>query len=72
MRGWEPVHFDPHLTLDFKTHCTLSFVYSRLVRHQIGPEVQPGTFSVEPDLAERWEELDDTTYVFYLRKGVRW
>jgi len=27
---------------------------------------------VEPDLAEGWEELDDTTYVFYLRKGVKW
>jgi hypothetical protein len=34
--------------------------------------VQPGTFIVEPDLAERWETSDDTTYVFYLRKGVRW
>jgi peptide/nickel transport system substrate-binding protein len=72
VRGWEPVHFDPHLTLDFKMHCTLSFVYSRLVRHQVGPEVQPGTFMVEPDLAERWEEVDDTTYVFHLRQGVRW
>src|SRR4030095_6317838 len=54
-----------------KTNRTLSFVYSRLVRHKVGAEVQPGTFLVEPDLAERWEELDDTTYVFYLRKGVR-
>jgi peptide/nickel transport system substrate-binding protein len=27
---------------------------------------------VEPDLAERWEELDDTTYVFHLRQGVKW
>ena len=23
-------------------------------------------------LAERWEELDDTTYVFHLRQGVKW
>src|SRR5712691_782950 len=65
VRGWDPVHFDPHLTISFKTHTTLSFVYSRLVRHKVGPEVQPGTFTVEPDLAERWEELDDTTYVFH-------
>ena len=34
--------------------------------------MQPGTFIVEPDLAERWEELDDTTYVFHLRQGVKW
>jgi peptide/nickel transport system substrate-binding protein len=72
VRGYDPVHFDPHLTISFKTHTTLSFVYSRLVRHQVGPGVRPGTFIVEPDLAERWEELDDTTYVFHLRQGVKW
>src|SRR3989442_12779758 len=72
VRGYDPIHFDPHLTLTFKTHTTLSFVYSKLVRHKVGAEVRPGTFIVEPDLAERWEELDDTTYVFYLRQGVRW
>ena len=72
VRGYDPVHFDPHQTISFKTHTTLSFVYSRLMRHTVGPEVRPGTFSVEPDLAERWEEVDDTTYVFHLRKGVKW
>ena len=72
VRGYDPVHFDPHLTINFKTHNTLSFVYSRLVRHKVGADVQPGTFIVEPDLAERWEELDDTTYVFHLRQGVKW
>src|SRR5262249_22876283 len=29
-------------------------------------------FQVEGDLAERWEEPDDTTVVFYLRRGVKW
>ena len=50
----------------------LSFVYRKLVRHQVGAGVTPGTFTVEPDLAERWEEPDDTTLVFHLRRGVRW
>jgi peptide/nickel transport system substrate-binding protein len=72
VRGYDPVHFDPHLTRNFKTHTTLSFVYSKLLRHKVGPEIPPGTFSVEPDLAERWETPDDTTYVFHLRRGVRW
>src|SRR6266567_7139120 len=72
VRGRDPVHFDPHLTRDGRTHTVLSFVYSKLLRHQVGGDVQPGTFSVEPDLAERWEVVDDTTYVFYLRKGVKW
>src|SRR6266540_2801393 len=70
--GYDPPHFDPHLTINAKTHNTLSFVYSTLVRHKVGPEIQPGTFIVEPDVAERWEALDDTTYVFHLRKGVTW
>ncbi len=72
VRGWDPPHFDHHLTIAGFTQSTLSFVYSRLVRHKVGPDVQPGTFIVEPDLAERWEEVDDTTYVFHLRKGVKW
>jgi peptide/nickel transport system substrate-binding protein len=72
VRGFDPPHFDPQLTVAPFTQSTLSFVYSRLVRHKVGADVQPGTFSVEPDLAERWEELDDTTYVFHLRQGVKW
>ena len=72
VRGRDPVHFDPHLTRDGRTHTVLSFVYSKLLRHKVGGDVQPGTFSVESDLAERWEAPDDTTYIFYLRQGVKW
>jgi peptide/nickel transport system substrate-binding protein len=72
VRGRDPVHFDPHLSINVRTQSTLSFVYSKLVRHKVGATIRPGTFIVEPDLAERWEELDDTTYVFHLRKGVKW
>lgn len=72
VRGWDPPHFDPHLTRNFMTHSTLSFVYNKLLRHKVGPEVKPGTFIIEPDLAERWEIPDDTTYIFHLRRGVKW
>jgi peptide/nickel transport system substrate-binding protein len=72
VRGYDPPHFDPHQTLNFKTNNTLSFVHAKLVRHKVGAGVTPGSFVVEPDLAERWEEPDDRTVVFYLRKGVRW
>src|SRR2546425_3211329 len=72
VRGLDPVHFGPHLSINVRTQATLSFVYSKLVRHKVGAEIWPGTFIVEPDLAERWEELDDMTYVFHLRKGVKW
>ena len=43
VRGYDPTHFDPHLTISFKTHATLSFVYGRLVRHKVGTGVQPLT-----------------------------
>src|SRR6266705_2746542 len=74
LRVWgnDPPHFDPHLTVNAKTHTTLSFVHSTLLRHKLGPGMQPGSFIVEPHLAERWEQPDDTTYVFYLRQGVKW
>src|SRR5262245_10900959 len=72
IRGWDPPHFDPHLTINNYTNYLLSFVYGRLVRHKTGADVKPGTFPIEPDLAERWEEPDDTTVVFHLRKGVKW
>jgi len=72
VRGYDPTHFDPHLTISFKTHATLSFVYSRLVRHKVGAGAQPGIFTVEPDVAESRETPDDTTYIFHLRKGVKW
>src|SRR5262249_31076925 len=72
VRGWDPVHFDPQLTRNFKTNTTLSFVYSTLLRHKVGAGTQPGTFTVEPHLAERWETPDDTTYIFHLPTGGHW
>ncbi len=72
VRGRDPVHFDPHLTRNQRTQAVLSFVYSKLLRHKVGPDVRPGTFIVESDLAERWESPDDTTYIFHLRQGVKW
>jgi len=72
VRGRDMPHFDPHLTFHPGTHTTLSFVYSKLVRYRVGAGVTPGSFLIEPDLAERWEAPDDMTYVFHLRHGVKW
>jgi peptide/nickel transport system substrate-binding protein len=68
----QPVHFDPHQTIAFPTMMALSYCMSRLVKVKAGPSVVPGTQPVENDLAESWERPNDTTYVFKLRKGVRW
>ena len=64
--------FDPHLTISFLTMVPLSFAYSRLLKVKAGPGVKPTTYPLEPDLAESWTQPNETTYVFKLRKGVRW
>jgi peptide/nickel transport system substrate-binding protein len=64
--------FDPQQTISFVTMVPLSFVYSRLVKVKAGPSVQPMTYPIEADLAESWTQPNETTYVFKLKKGVRW
>ena len=71
LRTWDPPHFDHILAHAYKTHVVISFTHSRLLRHKAGPGVRPGTFPIEGDLAESWQQPNDTTYVFKLRKGVR-
>jgi peptide/nickel transport system substrate-binding protein len=72
LRLWDPPHFDPHLTISYKTHIVYTFSHSRLLKPKAGPGVAPGTFPLEGDLAESWTQSNETTYVFKLRKGVRW
>ena len=65
--------FDPHLSANHHRIATnLSFTHSRLVKVRAGASVVPGTLPIEPDLAESWIQPSDRTYVFRLRKGVRW
>jgi peptide/nickel transport system substrate-binding protein len=68
----DPVGLDPHQTISFATMLNLSFTHSRLVKVKAGPSVKPGTYPIEPDLAESWTRPNETTYVFKLRRGVRW
>ena len=72
LRLWDPPHFDPHLTISYKTHIPYTFTHSRLIKHKAGPGVQPGTFPLEGDLAESWTQPSPNVYVFKLRRGVRW
>jgi peptide/nickel transport system substrate-binding protein len=74
LRLWDPPHFDLHAPggLSYKLHIALTFTHSRLVKPKAGPNVQPGTFPIEGDLAESWTQPNETTYVFKLRRGVRW
>jgi peptide/nickel transport system substrate-binding protein len=71
LRMWDPPHFDHILAHAYKTHVVISFTHSRLLRHKAGPDVRPGSLPLEGDLAESWQQTGDTSYVFKLRKGVR-
>jgi peptide/nickel transport system substrate-binding protein len=71
LRTWDPPHWDHLQTISYKTHIPLTFTHSRLLKHKAGPSVAPGTFPLEGDLAESWSQPNDTTYVFKLRRGVR-
>ncbi len=72
IRGEDPLGFDPHPGATYRTTTNLSFTHSRLLKVKPGPGVVPGTSPLEPDLAESWTQPTETTYVFKLRKGVRW
>jgi ABC-type transport system substrate-binding protein len=71
IRAWDPPHFDASLVHAYKTHVAISFTHSRLLRYRAGAGVKPGSLVIEGDLAESWTQPSDTTYVFKLRRGVR-
>ena len=71
VRTWDPPHFDHILAHAYKTHVVITFTHSRLLRHKAGPGIRPGSFQIEGDLAESWQQTSDTTYVFKLRRGVK-
>src|SRR5881275_623286 len=72
LRLWDPPNWDLDQTISYKTHIAHTFTHSRLVKHKAGPGVAPGSLVIEGDLAESWTRPNETTYVFKLRKGVRW
>src|SRR5437773_11716230 len=72
LRLWDPPNWDLDQTISYKTHIAHTFTHSRLVKHKAGPGVAPGSLVIEGDLAESWSQPNETTYVFKLRRGVRW
>ena len=71
IRLWDPPHWDPYLTLAFRTQGPYTFTHRRLLIHTAGPSVSPGAFEFEGDLAESWSRPDELTHVFKLHRGVR-
>lgn len=60
----DPVTLSPHEATDLYSRRVISNIFDRLVEINENLEIVPG-------LAERWEQIDERTMVFYLRKGVK-
>lgn len=60
----DPVSLDPHEQLSGGTLQLSHMVFDPLVRYT-------QSFDFEPRLAEKWERIDDKTFRFSLRKGVK-
>lgn len=59
-----PVNLDPRLATDAYSSRAIQILFNSLV----GKDIHSNLI---PELAEKWEIPDDTTYIFYLRKGVK-
>ena len=70
--GADPAHLDPADTVGQALHSQgPGIAYGRLLRYAYRTNLPDLSAEVAPDLAERWEQVDPTTYVFHIRKGVK-
>lgn len=60
----DPVTLSPHEATDLYSRRVISNIFDRLVEINEKLEIVPG-------LAEKWEQIDEKTLVFHLRKGVK-
>lgn len=60
----EAVGFDPHLVPAASSIQIYQHLFNRLIR-------MDESMNLVPELAHAWEEVDETTFVFYLREGVK-
>ncbi len=60
----DPIGLDPVTLTAFSSYDFTALLYSGLLRWN-------AEMKVEPDLATRFEQPNDTTYIFHLRRGVK-
>jgi peptide/nickel transport system substrate-binding protein len=62
---------DPHQLRSALTSMGVAMAYSGLMQFKHGRDIKPGTYLPTGDLAESWEQPDDSTYIFRLRRGAK-
>jgi peptide/nickel transport system substrate-binding protein len=69
----EVAHLDPHQNVSTTLSVTgPAIAYSKLVQFKVDSSVKPSERIPTGDLAESWQQVDDTTYVFKLRPNAKW
>lgn len=64
-QGADVTSFDPHQGKETPAVTVTCQIFDTLTA------VDLATGEVRPQIAESWEQLDDTTYVFHIRKGIK-
>src|SRR5580704_15268176 len=59
-----PPSFDPRVATDSVSQHVYGLIFNSLLAND-------AQMNIVPDLADRWEQRDPVTYVFYLRRGVK-
>ncbi len=72
-----PVQLNPLVGGTVGENIALTGVFQALLRYDVRftgdePEDYTAEYRPAPLLAERWEQPDDKTYLFHLRKGAKW
>jgi peptide/nickel transport system substrate-binding protein len=67
-KDWRYPTLDAHLSNVTSLH-GFRMLYDCLLRHELNEAT--GQFELRPELAEAWERTDDRSFVFRLRKGVK-
>src|SRR3981081_998824 len=59
LRLWDPPHWDPQLTVSYKTHILHTFTHSRLLRHKAGTSVALRALTLQADVAASSTQLHE-------------
>jgi peptide/nickel transport system substrate-binding protein len=64
-------HFDFQQMAGPQSYENPVLAYSTLVTVKYGKDIKPPSYLPAPDIAESWEQPDELTYIFKIRRGVK-
>src|SRR5262245_50942289 len=69
----DPPNLDPHTNVSLTLFLTGPAVaYSKLLKYKADRGTKLGEYIPTGDLAESWEQPDETTFIFKLRGNAKW